>query len=211
MNVAWKNDSKFKLVHENIGEGFTLFDEKTTVENLAEYIQDVVKKDKWVKIAVGTDSKFRHASKQWKKNRVGAMEWVCHFYTVVDFAHNGGGKGSHLIVRRELLHGREKYSKFDRLWKEVVMSVDLAKWIFDNTGIVVEIHFDLNQDEKWESNKLLAAALGYAAEFGFPSKCKPDAASASKGADHFVKKNHGEDRGRKARKKKKKFEIKIAL
>ena len=30
--MKWKNENKFKLVHETIAEGFTMFDEKTKIE-----------------------------------------------------------------------------------------------------------------------------------------------------------------------------------
>jgi len=179
---------EYKAQHLDIHERFKKWEGKEKIDDLEGYILNVLAKDKYIQIAIGTDSKFR------AKTVKGKLLHHVNYFTVISFSYNG--RGSHLIYRQEILRGEGRISLFDRLWKEVRMSADLAMWVFDHCGIVPEIHLDINPDEKYESNILYKSAEGFIESLGFPVEVKPNAATASRAADHLCK-FHGGQKGKR--------------
>jgi|GEM_PF-215448 len=165
-----------------VSNGYYKFDRRTKIESLEQYLKDVLSSEMYsltsdqFKIYVGTDSKFK---------KKGKNKWTCLYVTSIAFQY--GKRGTGIICKHELIEGTGGFSFFDRLWREVVVCTEQAEQIREITGISPEIHFDLNDKEQYQSNKLYASALGYALEKGFVGKCKPDSIVASKVADKVVK------------------------
>jgi len=155
--------------------------DKTKIKDLKEYILELLSSHRAqvagnkMRIAIGTDSKFHP-----KKGR-----WSVSYGTVIAFTF--GNSGTHLIMRKMMIHGEGKLSMFDRLWKEVELTVELGQWIRENCNFEAEIHLDVNPDQQHGSNILHDAAKGYAQSFGFYAETKPDSPIASCASDHFVR------------------------
>ena len=101
-------------------------------------------------------------------------------------------KGAHLIYHKKVIKGK-RMSMWDRLWKEIEMSMEVASFIeeavYENKKFekFTEIHLDINPDEKWESNKLLSAGVGMLAGMGYKVLVKPDSWVAMCCADMLVR------------------------
>jgi predicted RNase H-related nuclease YkuK (DUF458 family) len=201
---------KHELTHTDIMNKWTRYDRKTKISDLKDYILEQRVNDKWVALSIGTDSKYKGLRGKSKRNPDGPQEWSCKYITTICFSWNGGGKGQGLILREESIFGNKPLAMFDRLWREVVMSVDLALWILQETGLYVEIHFDVNPKQEYKSNILFESALGYAKSFGFAAKCKPEGVTASHASDHFIKKD-AEMKHKHRKGKRKTKEISISL
>lgn len=77
-----------------------------------------------------------------------------------------------------------------RMIREVTASINAGYEIWpllDLYGIQLEIHADVNQDPRYESNSSLSEAIGYIQSMGWIPQVKPDAYAASKGADKLCK------------------------
>lgn len=172
---------KKTLTHENIHLDFKKVD-NTKIDDLESYIYSIAASEKaqiasdTFKISVGTDSVF------------GAKDthWCVTYMTTVAFTY--GNRGTHLIFRKDLIKGewKNKPDLFTRLWREVEMSADLATWIRNVCNITVDVHLDINPNEKFQSNILFNAAEGYIKALGFPVELKPHSAIASSAADYFL-------------------------
>jgi predicted RNase H-related nuclease YkuK (DUF458 family) len=174
----------------NMEKGFTKWDDVTRIDDLLDYVKMTVEKNPGVEISIGTDSVYkpigdRKSKKLIKVNEV-KNDWKCTYLTTISFSFYGR-RGHHIIQRTEVIFGKNTLDLFTRIWREVVMSVDLGVWLFENTEIIPEIHFDINQDAEHDSNVVLGAAVGYAMMKGLKCKFKPDAPAASKASDHKVK------------------------
>ena len=80
-------------------------------------------------------------------------------------------KGGHVIYNRQS-EDRIR-SRFERLWKEVELSVSAAhlleSWGFGKPDY---IDIDLNPDHKYQSNTLLSSAVGMVESMGIPARWK---------------------------------------
>jgi predicted RNase H-related nuclease YkuK (DUF458 family) len=162
-----------------IHEGFRKVNYEA-VPDLKTYILDQLDSDRAkivdkVQISVGTDSKFHP--------RKGG--WSVTYASILAFTF--GNKGTHLLMRRQVLRGDGKLSLFERLWQEVEITVGMALWIRENVGIDVDVHLDVNPKETEGSNIIYNAARGYAESYGFVVECKPDSPVAMCAADHLVR------------------------
>lgn len=162
-----------------IYEGFKKID-RSKIEDLEKYIllqlaSDRAKIAGLPKIAVGTDSKFH-------PKRGGYS--VTYITTII---YTFGNTGTHVTFRKEILNGTGKLSLFDRLWKEVTMTVDLATWIREKTGISAEVHLDINPKKEFESNVLYSAAIGYGESLGFIVEAKPKSPAAMNCSDQILR------------------------
>lgn len=95
-------------------------------------------------------------------------------------------KGGHVLYSKcNILKMRDMSQ---RLWKEVEFSLEVAE-LLTSAGIKKPkyIDIDINPDEKWSSNMMLASALGLIKWKGFEGRSKPDAFCASHVADKLVK------------------------
>jgi len=123
--------------------------------DLLEYVKDILATKKDVQIYIGTDS---------QNNRNQSM-----FATVLVFHY--GNKGGHVLYAKEKLP-RFKTNQ-ERLWKEVVNSVEVAQYLKEEGVIKIKyIDLDLNPDPRYQSNQILVAAVGWVASLGFESRVK---------------------------------------
>ncbi len=113
-----------------------------------------------------------------------------------------GNRGGHIIYSKlEFPKIRDRFSK---LWKEVELSVGLAESMKENKIKRIDyLDLDLNPDPIYNSNKVLASAMGWCQALGYNVRCKPDAMVASYVADRICRKVKYKWRGKKYNKKEK--------
>jgi predicted RNase H-related nuclease YkuK (DUF458 family) len=83
-------------------------------------------------------------------------------------------KGGHVIYSKlEIQKIGSKNSSYERLWKEVELSVETAQELIDN-GIQKPdyIDIDLNPDPRYRSNDLLRSAVGLVESLGIEARYK---------------------------------------
>ncbi|MGB0885142.1 MAG: ribonuclease H-like YkuK family protein [Chitinophagales bacterium] len=143
------------------------------IENLPEYILNVISKYKDVKIHIGTDSQ-RHANN-------------IHFATVIAFRY--GTRGVHYIYQ---------FKKMDlfrtiqtRLTHEIELTVNIVMWLKEFMPFlkIEALEADVNIDEKWESNKVYGLATGWLQGVAAPETkvlAKPELLVAIRAANHVV-------------------------
>jgi uncharacterized protein len=158
---------------------------KEVVDDIKEYLKNFLQKNKNVKIAVGSDS-LTH------KRKVIYATIIALFYPTL--GKNGiieYHRGAHLLYHKEVHKG--KIDMWNRLWKEVEMTMNVAEFInqeiLENTEWkkTIEIHLDINPDEKWKSNKLFSSAVGMFESMGYPTIVKPVSWAATCAADNICK------------------------
>lgn len=137
-----------------------------------------------VKIYVGCDSQNR----RWNTSYVGVI------------AYRYGARGTHYIYTRDNV--QKIKDRWNRLSKEVQLSLDLANLLKENNIEVHCVDFDFNSKEIARSHDLVQWAQGWAVSLGYNCTVKPEEQVASRAADHLVKRN---DAGNK-----KKFRKKLA-
>ncbi len=121
------------------------------------------------RVVVGTDS-------QVYKNHTLYAVAVC-IYDI--------GSGCHVVYSKEKDY-EKKERLSDRLWGEVVRTVEVADYLRDKIKkISVSTHFDVNEDENFKSNIIYDAATGYAEGAGFEWRGKPNSWAATCAADRF--------------------------
>ncbi len=96
-----------------------------------------------------------------------------------------GDTGCHVLYLRERLPRIDVM--WDRLWREVERSVELALYLRGNGVEVHNIDLDLNEDDRYASNKLVAAARGWVESLGINANIKPDLLPAVHAADNINK------------------------
>lgn len=144
------------------------------ITDIIDYSLNVVKENPDAKIYIGGDSK--------RVNRK-----TCY---VIVVAFRFGNKGVHYVYHKEVKPTPK--TKWDRLLTEIELVINFAQWFMDNTPLRVHaIDLDLNQDEKYYSNKLHSIGKGWGESLGVPVYTKPDEVVASKAADHIVNKFSG--------------------
>lgn len=115
-------------------------------------------------------------------------QWYAE-YTSVVVVHINGNKGCKIFgeIEREkdYTHNAKKPSM--RLLNEVYKVADLYKRLEDVVGMYpVEIHLDINSDDRFASNRVLNQATGYIKGMcNVVPLVKPDALASSFGADRF--------------------------
>ena len=140
-----------------------------TITNIVSYTLDIMRVCPNAKIHIGTDSQNH------KK------------YTtyVVVIAFRMGTNGVHCIYHK--VRERKIKDRWTRLWKEVEMTMEVAKWLSEKISIQIEVDFDFNGDAKHYSHKLISSAQGWAESLGFKSNVKPHNQIATWAADMACK------------------------
>ena len=88
------------------------------------------------------------------------------------------GNGAHVVYRRD--RGPKVTDLWTRLWGEVERSLAVARHLREEGRLPVRrIDMDLNSDERFGSNRLHAAAVGYIRSHGYEPRTKPDVLIAS--------------------------------
>jgi predicted RNase H-related nuclease YkuK (DUF458 family) len=101
--------------------------------------------------------------------------------------------GGHVLYRRDKIE--KVTSSFERLWKEVELSVEVANLLIDSgLGKPDCIDVDLNPDPRYNSNQLLRAAVGLIESMGIKARYKSKSPWAISIADTMCK-------GKKVKKK----------
>lgn len=138
--------------------------------DLIKHSGQVLKENPDTQIIVGTDS----------QNSDDKTTYV----TVI--AYRYAKRGVHCIYRKEVFP--RIADNYTRLFKEAQMSIETAVWIDENTPYdVISIDLDYNSDHKYESNKVVAGAKGWAESLGYKVNIKPDSQIATKAADNFCR------------------------
>lgn len=106
-------------------------------------------------------------------------------FAIVIVLHNKSN-GGHVLYERRILP-RIK-SRYERLWKEVEFSVEIAQYLMDS-GIKKPdyIDIDLNPDPKYQSNSLLKSAVGLVESIGINVRYKTLSPWSISIADHICK------------------------
>jgi uncharacterized protein len=126
-----------------------------------------------ITVCIGTDSQRKH----------GGYTYATAVILVTK------GKGGKIISRKSFEKGKIELVR--RMTKEVMMSIMTAyelKDLFDKYDINIEIHADINQNPKHDSNKALKEAVSQITAMGgyfnnYSYRVKPDAWASSTGAD----------------------------
>lgn len=153
-----------------IVDEFKKFNGKT-VDDLSNYLRKKIKKlnDDSYKVVVGTDSQV------YRDYTLYAVA-VC-LYDI--------GNGCHVVYSKEKVYD-QKERLSDRLWGEVVRTVEVADYLRSEIAkIDVLTHFDVNNNSKFKSNQIYDAATGYAEGAGFEWKGKPESWAATCAADRL--------------------------
>ena len=130
---------------------------------------NILKKNPSVEIHVGSDSQS-----------VGKQTIYC---TVI--AYRFGNRGVHYVLSKKaepLIS-----DMWTRLWKEAELSIEVAEWISKLVPLKIEIDMDYNEDENFQSYKLISAAKGWANSLGYKVNVKPHNQIATRAADHHCK------------------------
>ena len=76
---------------------------------------------------------------------------------------------------------------WSRLWHETELSIDTAQKLKNKIKVGIEIDMDYNDNEAYESNKLISAAKGWANSLGYKVNVKPQIQIATRAADYNCK------------------------
>jgi len=140
------------------------------VEDLGKHVEEFIQNtDGDTDVYVGTDSQV-HSS-------------YTRYVTVVCL-HDSQYGGAHVVYHGHNIHRPEK-DLFNRLWEEVVATVEVANRIRNETHIDVNTHFDINPREQYRSHVTYKAARGFAESAGFDFCVKPEAWAATCAADRL--------------------------
>lgn len=159
---------------------FKKVSDSSEVEDVAEYLKSFLIEHPGSKIIVGSDSL------EYKRITVYATI-IAMLYPTNDGSKIEFHKGAHLLYTKKVVKGKH-VSMWERLWREVEASMEVSNYIEDfvynnSDEKTVEIHLDINPDEQWASNKLLAASVGMLTGLGYKVEVKPDSFVASCAAD----------------------------
>ena len=139
-------------------------DEEWTFDQIINYLK------KYDTVYIGCDSKYYSTATKFA-TAIAVYQNPCVTYW---FA-----KEKDFGMSREIPH---------RLWAEVEKSIQIAHLIRKELpNINIEIHCDINSDEKYPSSKLNASAQGYITGCGFGYKNKPGAWCATGCADYHTR------------------------
>jgi predicted RNase H-related nuclease YkuK (DUF458 family) len=138
--------------------------------DVVQHTLGVLKEHPICEIHIGTDSQVR------------GRRTV--YVTVI--AYRYGIRGAHYIYNKEIVDHKIK-DTWSRLWGETERSVEVAQWFQSKINVPVTLDMDFNQDEHFESFKLISASQGWAVSLGYKVSTKPDIQIATKAADHHCK------------------------
>jgi predicted RNase H-related nuclease YkuK (DUF458 family) len=133
----------------------------------------------WRKLGTGEQISLNEYLRDWLKDNVDHKIYVgCDShnsgnkttFAVAVVMHNPR-KGGHVIYSKLILPRMS--SRYERLWKEVELSVETAQSMIDH-GIQkpAYIDVDLNPDPRYQSNTLLRAAVGLIESMGMEARYK---------------------------------------
>lgn len=115
-------------------------------------------------------------------------------YAIVIGLHTN--RGAHILY--QTITFPKITDRFQRLMKEVEYTIEVGETLKNGLFLkrskdgygnypLLSLHFDLNLDRKYDSNRVLVAVLGWAESMGYCTEYKPRAISASYAADVLCK------------------------
>ena len=137
---------------------------------LKDYTIKYLRDNPKVSLYIGTDAKRRKRK---------------HMYiTTVCFRHPCNGV--HVICKKQTVPNKEIHGIFDKLWREVVMTVDvLNDMLLYIPKEKITVDLDYSVIKKYESNKVHDSAVGWVKGLGVNVRSKPNAWAASYAADYL--------------------------
>jgi predicted RNase H-related nuclease YkuK (DUF458 family) len=168
----------------------------TVIDDVAQYVKDYfyAQREKNIygfEIFIGSDSQ------RVRKGRLTLYSTVICLYTV--------GRGAHIIyartkrndiapTARKTKRGAKRPADsglFYRLQWEVEYSMQVANYLNENNVFaecgIAQMHFDIAVNPEHDSNIAYNYAVGYAKNFGYNPRTKPEAIAASYAADMCVR------------------------
>jgi predicted RNase H-related nuclease YkuK (DUF458 family) len=146
------------------------------IDDIKTYVANWIVDKPDIKIYIGCDSQRTEGSVHYAVS-------ICMY---------NPGKGGHIVDRKttypadKTFESKNKEVIFERLWKEVEMSVEVADQLKDLNAKII-IHCDYNSDQSELSNRLYGAGIGYAMDLGYEAEGKPNAFAATYAADNAVR------------------------
>ena len=116
-------------------------------------------------------------------------KWYADFYKVI-VVHIDGCHGCKIFgeIETELDYGHNKKRPTHRLLQEVYKVANLYAQLAEITDRSVEVHLDLNPDEKHASNHVIDQAIGYIkGTCNVIPMVKPNSFASSYAADRLVR------------------------
>ena len=140
--------------------------------NVVDHTLEVLNQHPNTQVYIGTDS----------QNLSGLTVYV----TVI--AYRYGNTGVHYIYNKEkvprISTGNLANDTWNRLWAEAERTVEVAEWFKQKVNVPVEIDMDYNDDDYYDSNRLISAACGWASSLGYKVNVKPECLIACRAADY---------------------------
>lgn len=133
------------------------------------HTREIIKKNPFVEVHVGTDSQ--------------SLAKMTQYITVI--AYRYGNRGVHYILKKNGVP--QIKDLWTRLWKETELSIDVAESIKKSLNVIPEIDLDYNENENFKSNKLVNASKGLANSLGYKVNIKPHIQIATRAADYHCK------------------------
>ena len=133
------------------------------------HTREIIKKNPFVEVHVGTDSQ--------------SLAKMTQYITVI--AYRYGNSGVHYILKKNGVP--QIKDLWTRLWKETELSIDIAETIKKSLNVIPEIDLDYNENENFKSNKLVNASKGLANSLGYKVNIKPHIQIATRAADYHCK------------------------
>jgi predicted RNase H-related nuclease YkuK (DUF458 family) len=137
--------------------------------DLIKHTMETLAQNRDTKVYVGSDSQNRGE--------------LTRYAVTVAFRY--GTRGTHFIYHRFVI--KRITDRWRRLWKEVELSVEIAKLLEENSIKVHCVDLDFNKREMARSHEMVAAAKGYVMGSGFSCSIKPEEQVASRAADHIIR------------------------
>ena len=144
-------------------------DIKGNIIDPIDHTREIIKKNPFVEVHVGTDSQ--------------SLAKMTQYITVI--AYRYGNRGVHYILKKNGVP--QIKDLWTRLWKETELSIDIAETIKKSLNVIPEIDLDYNENENFKSNKLVNASKGLANSLGYKVNIKPHIQIATRAADYHCK------------------------
>lgn len=138
--------------------------------NPVNYTANIISANPYVELHIGTDSQRYN----------GKVTYV------TAIAYRYPAKGVHYIYSKQIVPPIK--DNWTRLFKETEYSIEVAELIANHMpGVRLELDMDYNEDEYYESSRLVSAARGWASSLGYKVNIKPHKQIATRAADYHCK------------------------
>lgn len=138
--------------------------------SIINHTEKIIQTNPFIEIHIGTDS---HR----------CYEGVVY---VTAIAYRYPARGVHYIYNK--VKKPPIKDNWSRLWLETELSLETAEILSSKfPGIRFEIDMDYNDDEYYESHRLVSSARGWASSYGYKVNIKPYKQIATRAADYHCK------------------------